>query len=194
MSTVNEFLGCPTGCSTTVQRPAIPVDQLCTSYRQKKTQVSDLFIRYTGAPDPFTNFDTTPTYTASSIDNTSADNTKCHWLAGKGGIDRPEKQVAIYPKGKKRVTERTYTLAFEIMNLSDEQYEHLRKIQCGDTAFTFYYADVEDYLFGKQGGIVPESVDVDFPKGAGDTDKASAILTLTWIADGDPLRKINPYN
>ena len=112
---------------------------------------------------------------------------------GIGGVAVPEKTVIEYPKRKKRTGDRTYTLSMRILNLSDGQYEFLRLLQCGSTAFTFYYGDLADYVYGKSGGLSPESIDVDFPKGPGNDDRNEAVITLTWIADGDPERRINPH-
>jgi hypothetical protein len=195
MSKINLLLGCPTDCGTNAPLLPFEVDQLCTDYRVKKSQLSDLFFVPNGAQDPFAAFDSGPaTYVANSIDNTTADGSKAHWLVGKGGKPAAEKEVTVYPHLRKRTTSRTYTISFEVLNLSDTQYNALRKMQCGSTDFTFYYGDVENHLYGKQGGLAPESIDVDFPQGAGDTDKSTAIITLTFMADGDPIRRNNPYN
>ena len=190
---VNSFLTCPAGCDDDLLLGAIDADQDCTSYDQGRSQVSDLYIIPAAASDIFSSWSTTPAYVANSIDNTNADNTKAKWLVGIGGIPAPEKSTLDYPKRKKKTGDRTYTLTHRILNLSDDQYEFLRQVQCGWTGFTFYYGDLADYVYGQAGGISPESVDVDFPKGEGNDDRNVGIITLTWIADGDPERRVNPH-
>lgn len=188
------FTSCPADCDDDLLLPAIPADQSCTNYEQTRSQVRYLYIRPDGAPDIFASWSTTPTYVAASVDNTVTDNSKTKYLEGIGGIAVPEKTVLEYPGRKKRTGDRTYTLSFRILNLTDDQYEFLIAMQaCGWTDFTFYYADLSDYVYGKSGGIVPESVDVDFPKGDGNDDRNYAVMTLTWVATGDPERRVNPH-
>jgi hypothetical protein len=173
--------------------PAIPIEQDCTDYAQLNSQISDLFLRWNGAPDVFASWQTIPTYVAGAVDNANTDNSKSKWLVGIGGIGVPEKQTLLYPKRKKRQGARTYSLTFRVLNLNDAMFEFLRKLQCGTTNFTFYFADIENYIYGKEGGLIPESIDVDFPRGEGNDDKLVAVLTLTFVADGDPQRRVNPY-
>src|SRR5690606_36610825 len=97
-----------------------------------------------------------------------------------------------YPKLQRKVTERLYTLTFRVFNLVAAQYNFLRQLQCGDTSFTFYYGDLGGWIYGVEGGLSPTSVDVDFPHGGGNTDKNVAILTITFRANGDPDRFVNP--
>jgi hypothetical protein len=193
MATQNTFLTCPADCSTDLDYVAIDVDQDCIP-ALTKSEVSDLFFVPDGAADPFTNFATTPTYTASSIDNTDTTNAKTKHIVGIGDIPDPTESETAFPKGQLAVTERIYTLNFTVMNMSDAQYAFLQQLQCGKTNFTFYYADRGDKLYGIQGGIVPASVRVRMPKARGEGSVNQATIVLTWQADGDPDRRVNPYN
>lgn len=189
----NILTGCPADCDEDNLLPAIPETQDCTSYAQTLSQISDLYIiPDTAGIDVFTNWATTPTATVGAIDNTVTDNSKAKWLVGIGGLPAPEKTTTDYPKLKRKNDERLYTISFRILNLVDAQYDFLRQIQCGWTGFTFYYADLAGYAYGIAGGLVPEFVDVDFPKGEGNTDKNVAVITLQFRADGDPERRANP--
>lgn len=189
---INTFLSCPADCDTELLLPAISAEQDCTNYDQPKSQVSDLFIRPTGAPDIFGSWSTTPTYVADSVDNTVTDNSASKWIVGIGNVAVPEKEVAQYPKGKTKTRLRLYTL--RIRTLNPAMYDFCRKLQCGATDFTFYYADRADYVFGKTGGISPKSVDVDMPKEGDETSTFFAEIIITWEADGDPERRVNPYS
>lgn len=188
----NILTGCPADCDDDNLLPAIDVNQDCTSYPQTLSQVSDLYIIPTAADDIMASWSTTPTAVTDAIDNTIEDNTKAKWLVGIGGIAAPDKTTTDYPKLKRKNDERLYTLTFRVLNLSDAQYNFLRQLQCGWTGFTFYYGDLADYVYGIAGGLVPEFIDVDFPKGEGNSDKNVGILTLQWRADGDPERRVNP--
>lgn len=185
--------GCPADCSGTLLLSAIPALQDCANYPQTLSQIRHLYIRPTGATDPFTNFNTTPTVTSGGIDNTEALNAKSKWLVGIGEIAAAEKTVTDYPLGKRRTTNRLYTLNFRILNLSAEQYEFLRQLQCGTLGFTFYYADLGNWLYGLSGGMEPDFITVRFPKGEGRDDKNVATIVLSWRANGDPIRRVNPH-
>jgi hypothetical protein len=188
---INQFLECPEDCEEGLLYGPIDEDQDCIDYAQELSEVSDLYMIPTGAPDMFAAFATTPTYVADSIDNTVSDNSAGKWLVGIGEVPAADKVQTPYPKGKQKTTERTYALTFTVFNMSDLQYTFLQQVQCGGTGFTFYFADLGDSVYGKQGGIEPSFVDVDFPKASGQTRRA--VITLQWKAKGDPFRKINPF-
>lgn len=190
--TTNTFFTCDPDCAAELTLPAHDVNQDCTNYDQPLSQVSDLFLIPKGAPDIFAAFATTPTYVANSIDNANTDGTKAHWFVGEGSIPVPEKQTLQYPKGKEKQGERTYTLNFTIKNMSDAQYKACQAIQCGNTNFTFYYADLADYVYGKQGGIVPLSIDCDMPSEGNRDSRKQATIIIKFRAMGDPDRRVNP--
>lgn len=190
---INNFLtGCPEDCDDVVTLPAIPEEQDCTSYDQELSQVSDLIIRPEGAPDVFASWATTPTYVADSIDNTVTDNSKSKHVVGIGGVAEPTNETLQYPKLREKDGEGTYILEMRFLQLTGGQYDFFRKMQCGWTGFTFYYAGLDNYVYGKSGGIQPSKVKVVFPKGAANTDRNAAIVRITWKADGDPERRVNP--
>lgn len=185
--------GCPADCDSINTLPAIPAVQDCPSYPQTLSQIGHLYIMPTGATNPWTNWSTTPTATSGAIDNTEGANAKTKWLVGIGEIPAAEKTVTEYPLLKSKTTDRLYTLTFRVLNLTADQYEFLRQIQCGTLGFTFWYGDIGDWLYGLSGGIVPDFVTVRFPKGEGNTDKNVGVIVLSWRADGDPERRVNPH-
>lgn len=188
--TINVFTTCP-DCDDELLLPAIAEDQDSACYDQELSEVSDLYIRPSGAPDIVASFATTPTYVADSIDNTVTDNSKSKHLVGIGTIAEPTTTELQYPKQVTKDSEGLYTLEFIVPHLSEGGYELLLKMQCGWTDFTFYYADLAKFLYGKQGGIVPVKVKVVFPKGSG-TARNQGILRISWKAYTDPVRKVNP--
>lgn len=184
---MNNFLTCPADCDEDLLLGAIDVEQDCTNYKQYRSQITDVVITPDGATSPIAVAGHVYTLDEGEIDNTNEDNTKSKHLVGEGEVPAPEKQVDEYPKFKDKTTLRTYALNFTIKNLSDSMYDLLLQMQCGWTGFTFHYFD-EAYGYGPDGGIEPKSVDVDFPRGGGRTDKQQATLVITWDADGDPPR------
>ena len=189
----NSFYVCPEDCDDVLLFPAIAADQDCTNYEQGLSQISDIYIIPDGADDIFASWSTTPTYVADSIDNTAGDNTKAIHLVVEGSLPAPEKTTDDYPKGKKKTTNRLYTISANMKNLVAANYALLQAIQCGATGFTFYYADRAGFVYGKAGGIVPEFIDADLPKGGGLTDKNIGTITLQFSSKtGDPQRRTNP--
>ena len=192
---MNTFLTCPADCDATFTLGAIAVDQDCTNYTQKESQVSDLVITPSTALALPLEWGGAPTIlvTEREIDNSDVLGEKSKHIVGEGGLAAPEKTVDQYPKNKSRTTKRTYTLTFNIKNMTDDQYEFLRQLQCGWTDFVFWYATVGGRIFGGANGIEPDAIDVDFPLSEGRGDKEVAVLTLTWSADGDPDRGDSPF-
>jgi hypothetical protein len=188
----NTLTTCPDACDDDFVLPAIAADQSCTNYAQGRSQVNRLYIIPSGALDIMADWATTPTYVSASIDNTTTDGSKAHYLVGIGELPAPEKTVLDYPDLTRRTESRLYSLSFRVLNLNAAEYDHLRKLQCGNTDFTFYYGDLADWVYGISGGLVPEMVDVDFPKGAGNEDRNVAVVTLTFRANADPERRVNP--
>lgn len=197
--TINSFTTCPADCDDDNLLPAIAAIQDCPSYEQVKSQVHTLYlmpqVAGVSSADPFTNFATTPTATASAIDNTATSNLKAKFLVGDGGVAEPAETVLDYPMNQEKVIERLYSLVFNIRNLSQAQYDFLLQVQCGNTDIPFYYASgmgTTQWVYGKQGGIAPKKVTVTFPKGAGKDDRDFATIKIDWLATGDPDRRVNP--
>lgn len=188
----NTLTTCPDACDDDFTLPAAAADQSCTNYTQGRSQLNRLYIIPSGAPDIMADWATTPTYVSASIDNTTTDGSKAHYFVGIGELPVPEKTVLDYPDLTRRTESRLYPISFRVPNLNAAEYERLRKLQCGNTDFTFYYGDLADWVYGISGGLVPEMVDVDFPKGAGNEDRNVAIITLSFRANADPERRVNP--
>lgn len=194
MATFNEFFACA-ACDEDTLLPAISADQEGCETREL-SEVSDLYIIPEEASDITASWSTTPTYVSGSIDNTETDNTKAKHLVGIGTVGEPTSTEVPFPKGVTKNVDGTYTLEFNFYNLAggtqkNQGYDLARKMQCGWLGFTFYYGDRADFIYGKAGGIVPSKVVVVFPKGSG-TAVNVAIIRISWKADVDPDRKINP--
>jgi len=197
MLAINATLtGCPADCDDQLLYPAIAQDQSCTNYPQGRSQIGHLILRPTGAPDPFTTWGSTsaatPTAVSGAIDNTNNLNAKAKYLAGRGEIAVPDKTTLEYPNLKSRLTDKRYTLVFTHYQLDAATYEYLRQVQCGNLNFKFYYGDLAGYVYGIADGLVPDFISVRFPKGNGDTDRNTAVISLSWKATGDPQRRANP--
>lgn len=177
--------------------PALSVDQNCNGI-PNISELTDLWIKPNGAAIaeiPFSNWGTTTdtqiTFNAIAVDNTVIDNSKVKWLTGVGNIAAPEKVTLAGVKGSEFILHRTYTVSYTITNLSDLQYDFLVSLQCNPLDFTYWYAN-EAHVFGKEMGISPLSVDVDFIYAEGQTSVESATLVLKFRSKRDPERRNNP--
>lgn len=199
---INTFLSCPDNCDDAFLLPGIPQDQDCTNWLPKDSQVGDLFIFPTTAAKPSDWTD--PATWGGTLNNSDETNTFGKWIVGEGGVEAIQLTVLDLPKKKERVTGRTYLLSFEVEHLTEAMYEFLRVFQCGWTNFTIFYRTVGGRLFGADGGIIPIAVDVDFPLEDGRDDFETAVVGITFEADGTPdrvdasdlddiLSQINPW-
>lgn len=187
---INTFtdITCPADCTTDVQLQAIAADQSCVLIPDY-SQVKDLVITPNGAPQPF-DFALAPvvTYTALSIDNAVADNSKSKHLVGMGGVAESEEREVELPDRQTAVASRKYTLIHKVSVKEDAVYNLLRQIQCGWTGFTFNYANVGGHIFGDSGGIKPLSVTAKLPLADGKDDTEEGIIVIVYEAKGDPRR------
>lgn len=185
------LITCPTDCATDNLWPAIPADQDCPSYEKTLSQVSELIIvpdTATDIWDDWTGDYPDPVFTLGTIDNTAGDNTAAIRIVGIGGVAEAEETLLQYPKLQEKVDEETYTLNFRVLNMSNAMNDLFDKLECGALNFTFFYIDLSDYVYGFEGGIVPYSVDVQRPHGAGNDDRLFADIIITWKATNEPDR------
>ena len=127
---MNTFLTCPADCDTALVLGAIDVNQDCTNYSQKYSQICDLILQPDGANAPL-DWTSAPTVTAqvpNEVDNASTAGTFSKHIVGEGGIAVPEKIADEYPKRKTKVNFRLFTLTFVVKNLSDDQYAFMQSI------------------------------------------------------------------
>lgn len=191
--TISNFLTCPSDCGD-LDFGALDVNQDCTSYEQKYSQICGIYFCPPGVDALDWTVPTAPAIPSpATVDNTNTDGTAVKYLIVEGGIDAPDKEVAEYPKRKSRTVGRTYALRATVKNMGDNQREFLRQCQCGDTGWTIYYETIGGYIYGPQGGIPISYLDADLPLGGGRDDKEIGNLLIDFEADGDPARFTNPY-
>lgn len=181
---INNFCSCVT-CDTEFYFGAFDADQDCPG-SPSLSQVCAILIKPEGATGPIDW--TVKTDWESAVDNTDTANNFVKYLSGVGSIDTPDKTTLTVAKGQVVTTIRLYTLQMEVFNLSNTQYETLRKIQCNPTNYTFWVENIGGHIFGGSLGISPTLTDVDFPLGSGDEDIERAVLTIQWRAKCDPER------
>lgn len=182
---MNSFLSCP-DCGDELQLGAIDVNQDCTLYDQKYSQVCGIIFLADTATLPVDWTDANDW--ADVLDNGLAGNGKGKYLVGEGEIGEPDGDLTEYPKRRLRITNRLYDVDLTVKNLSDAQYDFLKQLQCGWVNFRFWIETVGGRLFGGANGIDPATVNVSFIYSGGRNDKEEAIVTIQYESDGDPPR------
>ena len=187
---------CPPDCSDEFEFLALDTNQDCP-FIPPLSQIGDVWFVPNGSDMyPFANWvdgGYTVLANPTAIDNTDTVNAFAKWITGIGEVAASEKVVFTTHKFQKVTIKRVFTLVLTIYNLSNEQYEFLRSLQCNPTNYTFFYGN-SFHVYGKATGIIPTFTDVDFPLGAGEADVELATLTITWESKSDPERKSNPYS
>jgi hypothetical protein len=193
----NRFLLCPADCDEGLQLGPLDDVQDCTDYPLYESQICDLIIMpNTATTNPFTWADASPyecVVDLEQIVNSSIDGLFSKKFSGIGGVPDPELIRANYPKKKSKVTGRTYTLTFDVLNVTDDQYFTLRQLQCGWTGFHFWFVTLGGFIFGGEFGIEPKDVDATFPHDAADGAYDKCTVKIIWEADGDPDRNHTPF-
>lgn len=198
---LNNFLSCPDDCSDTYNLPALPADPWCISV-PGRSQIHSVIISPCGtADDPFLNDGSDSiSLVSGEIDNDNADNTKSRQLVGIGAVADHEPTEVALPLRKTAIVERLYTLTLRVPLADPAVYAFMKALQCNYLAFRFWYVDLSDLLYGlcqasgasTPGGITPQKVNVQFPKGDGDEDRNYATLEIQWYANGEPHRYTSP--
>lgn len=182
----NDWCSCPDICTGVLTLKTLPVDQDCIAWLPLKSQVCGIVLAPAAAGVPV-DWTLAPDW-ATFIDNTDVLNANGKYLVGIGGIPAAEKTVTPFPKAQERVTNREYTLTFNVPNLPEETYDFLIDLQCGDASLQMWYQSVGGWIYGGPDGIDLKSIDVDFPKGEGAEDFDQAVITMTFDACSDPPR------
>lgn len=190
---MNTFaISCPTDCTTGLTLPVLP-ETYC-QLTPKRSEI-DLLI-FKGADAGPADMSVSANWTGK-IDNTDNTGDLMKYLIGKGSVAAPETTIVTVARDEEVITDRVYTLTYEVSELSDAStYAFLRTLQCGSLKPNIYYGRKGGFLYGKLGttddGIEINSIKVDMPKEAGKEAIDKAILTIKWSAITDPDRVVNP--
>ena len=171
---------------TAVQYPAIDVDQNCTGFEDYRSQICGLLLVHPDGNLPADWTDRT-SWTAI-VDNSLADANAAKYISGIGAMPVPDKVTRVAPKLRTKTVRRTFTLTFDIYNMSDLHYEFLRSLQCGDTSPLVWFETVDGQVFGGQNGVQIASIDADLPLGDGEEDYEQGTITVVFDATTDPPR------
>lgn len=176
--------------------PALP-EELC-QLTAKRAEIDLLIFKGTAAG---------PTSMASGsdwtgkIDNTDATGAAMKYLIGRGSVADPEDTIFAAARDKEIVTDRVFTLLFEVTDISEaEVYDYLRTLQTGVYLPNIYYQSLGGFLYGKvntggtDDGIKIKSCKVRFPKETGKEATDRAFIEIKFSALVDPDRVVSPLS
>ena len=194
MPDINTWVGisCPSACGGTLNYGALPTDPNCVSV-PPLSEISDIYIRPTGATDAFDYSGGDPVAVSGAIDNSDTTNTKTKHLVVIGSQGDPEENIYSGPKGTEVVSKRRYTVEARTPITAQSIYDFLRQMQCNNLNFTFRFGTRGGYLFGGINGISPAASNARFPKVEGEDGVEEGVLILAYDTDnGDTDRHPNP--
>lgn len=150
-------------------------------------QISDVFITNIG--NPLTDETDAAEWTARLALGTS-DPARIIQLYGIGSKPAAESNVIEISKGRKVTGNKNHTVNFKIDEVSDKNYEMMRKFECNKTVLV-WYKTYEGMIYGGASGI---QASINFnhviPESASELETLEG--TLTWKAKFHPCRTVWP--
>jgi hypothetical protein len=184
---------CEPACDST-ENPLADDPTCVAEYELEEGEITDLLISIQDPDDAAAALYKPATWTdpaswATAIDNESA--AAVHHLTVIGDVPAPEKNTVDLPKRQQKTISRTYTGTFDVMHLSDINYQLGLTLQCGISA-RIWYATMGGKVYGGPEGIAV-TLDADFPKERGGAP-ATMQISARWIAKCDPPRANSPFS
>lgn len=182
MATACVDIGCPEGCESLL--PEVEFD-LCNP-DVHFGQISDVFITNVGYE---MTDETDPTEWAARLALASSDPAKIIQLKGIGDKPAAEANILEISYGRKVSGNKNHTVNFRIDEVSDKNYEMMRKFECNKTVLA-WYKTYEGKLYGGRFGVHSQGVSIQFnhviPENASELETLTG--TLTWKSKFHPCR------
>lgn len=181
-----QTITCPAGCEQVL--PEVEFD-LCNP-DVHFGQVSDVFITNLG--NPFADVDDPTEWTDRlALDNT--DPAKIIQLQGIGDKPAAEENILEISKGRKVSGPKNHTVNFRIDEVSDKNYEMMRKFECNKLVLA-WYKTYEGKLYGGNYGVNKQGVSIRFnhviPENSAELETLSG--SITWKHRFHPCRTDYP--
>lgn len=182
---------CPEDCDD--QLAAVDLADCLSLYTLESSEISDVFISVEDPDNPGqplygpTDWNSAADW-AAAIDNTGV--AGLLHLQGIGDKPAPEEQEVTVHGFQTKVLSRTHTLNFDVLHMTQNNYEFGRLIQCGAT-FVIWFATTGGYMYGGANGF-SANAKANFVKERGEGSFASLQIVFTWKAICDPPRIVNP--
>ena len=157
-----------------------PVQQDCTNYPLRQSQICGVVCLPTGATLP--SDWTTIEGWAGVIDNTDTSGTKARYLVGIGSFLPAEKNVVSLAGGRAEyISERRWQLLFDVLNMNDGHLYFGIMLQGGFKSFNVWIETRGGRMIGGPNGMAPFLVDADTPFGRGENDKERLVIDMAFF-------------
>lgn len=174
---------CPNGCNSLLLENTYDycVQHIVTG------EVSEVFLA-NGNAQCFTNWKL-PTEWAARISTVSMDPDAIRRFRGKGTFPEGTADEIEISLCQKWYSEKTFTLPFDIEDVSDENYEFMRGLECNNIIKGWFAAGGK--LFGGNCGL-DVSVKANYKIDAGCKTLHKIMLVFSWESQFSPERTTNP--
>jgi len=178
---------CPDFCTTSVP-------QMLFSNCSPTTRAGGVDRIYMANPDEINSgtFDwADPADWAAKISNTATALDSIRELTVLGDKPAPEVTERTISDNRKSIVSRAHTLNFTIDDITLENYEWVRSVQCGSTFAVWYTSDGGNLLFGGQDGVQATiNTWLEIPRD--NTELMVINGSLSWTDKNDPAAIANP--
>ncbi len=186
-------IACPADC-TNSDLPAVDFSNCVDSMVSEESEITDIFMTIpddANPGDPLAKPTDWTTKAAWDLIIASSGLAKVRQLTVIGDLAEPEGTVRTVSKRRRILGEHTFTLNFDIDDISLANYDFMRRLQCG-ASVVIWYATAGGFLYGG-----PNGFQVDITKAGqilerGDGNYAVLRFQVQWKAKCSPPRIENP--
>ena len=126
------------------------------------------------------------------IDNTDATGARIKYLLGIGNVTSGEPAVRVMPGFRSIYGEATYTLTFNLLDMSAEIHTWLQNMENCPSLPLLWFVTVDGIMFGAPTGIVTSSKRFPFVLNEGEESYETNQIILEWKAKTRPMRITSP--
>jgi len=184
---------CPEDCDSFVM-PSVNFADCVDSVTEEESEISELFLD-TPVDDGSGNITaangpgdwTSASSWASAIQQSGSGVRHLIGIGDKGPGEQSERTIS---RGRTKYGSKTFTVNFSIDDVTTENYELIRSLECGIDVI-FWYQTKGGYLYGGTEGI-KGTAKADWDLQRGDGTYANGVITITWKAGCNPQRIVSP--
>lgn len=129
---------------------------------------------------------------ADVLDNTDSSDVKVKRIPCIGDKPAEERPEITGTNGVTFDGKGTYTLNITLIDIPDQLYDYMRKVQCGKILPIIWYEDNDGNMYGQNDGIVTTKFTPNFIHDRGQDSYVRIDITIQFIAQTDPDRITSP--
>lgn len=182
---------CPTDCGVGTL-PSVDFANCVDSVVEEESEICDIYASNIdadgNATNPPANWEDATTW--ADVLSQDTDGGVRH-LVGIGDLPEPTQETRTISKRRKKVGTKTFTLNFDIDDLSDRNREFVRSLECG-YSLAIWYTTIGGFMHGGPKGVRVTVSKANLPLQRGENSYAKGLLSFEWDATCHPMRIVNP--